>query len=703
MEIRRYILVLAILLGFGINSCQLSKGIDAIEIYNYFKAKEIFEKKIKRDPVAANFGLSLIYQRNDNPFYNLDSAYKSIMYAVDYFDSLSPRRKEKYAKIGVDRSVIVSQQKLITSNLYSRAIEYNTESGFSDFINLNKTSELVPLAILKRDSLAFRKARSINTAKAYETFINKYPNSIFTEDATARFDHQTFNEHTIDDQLKSYIEFIRKYPDNPFVPDAEDQIYNIETKDNSVIGYELFIKRHPDNRNIRKAWRKLYDAFLTENLDKTAIASFIDKYPDNPFRDQVKSDLELSKTYFYPVQKDGKWSFKSEKGKYLIDASFDFVEPFSEELAAVTLNGKVGYITKTGYQKIEFKYDDGLPFSEGCAIVEVNEKYGMINRQGDYIITPDYEYLGKLKNRLIPFEKDNLFGYFDQKGRVKIKAIFEKAYNFQDGVAKISINNNTGLINTDGQYIFEPIYTSIQELDTHTYGLNKNNQWGVLNINGDTILNFLYDDISGPTKGYYLVTRNDSFNYVNSNRELLLSNWYPVYPEYKILAQYDGMPILVFNDNGYNYIRPNGESIFKKDKLSLGRYSQLIAYEENEGKWGYLQPTPPKVIIKPTFDQAKSFENGFGMVSQGPLFGLVDSLGSNRLDAYYEDIEFINDSLLLVRGKGNFGIMNIKGDTVLLFSRNNIEPFSQNTVKVSNSNSVSYYNYKEDKWIRKEE
>ena len=57
-------------------SSKLVKAFAALEIHNYFAAKDLFYKAMKKDTLASGYGLSIIYARNNNPFYNLDSAFK---------------------------------------------------------------------------------------------------------------------------------------------------------------------------------------------------------------------------------------------------------------------------------------------------------------------------------------------------------------------------------------------------------------------------------------------------------------------------------------------------------------------------------------------------------------------------------------------------------------------------------------------------
>src|SRR5690554_8178997 len=76
MNSTRYFVFLGLsLLVLMLSACKINKGFEALEEFNYFEAKKQFEKSLKKQKSAAAYGLSVIYFRNDNPFYDLDSAY----------------------------------------------------------------------------------------------------------------------------------------------------------------------------------------------------------------------------------------------------------------------------------------------------------------------------------------------------------------------------------------------------------------------------------------------------------------------------------------------------------------------------------------------------------------------------------------------------------------------------------------------------
>ena len=78
---------------------KLEQGFQALEIFDYFKAKDLFYKSLKKHEAPASYGLSVIYGSDNNPFFNLDSAYKFIYAADSLYQSLSADQLETYSLI----------------------------------------------------------------------------------------------------------------------------------------------------------------------------------------------------------------------------------------------------------------------------------------------------------------------------------------------------------------------------------------------------------------------------------------------------------------------------------------------------------------------------------------------------------------------------------------------------------------------------
>ena len=112
----------------------LQKAFEALHIYDYFEAKKLFTKQLKGDSVGGGYGLSVIYSRNDNPFYQTDSALKFILLANRKFSSLDEKLKGKLFAVGIDQNEIYDQKQRVSQLFYKMALDSMTTKAFNDFI-----------------------------------------------------------------------------------------------------------------------------------------------------------------------------------------------------------------------------------------------------------------------------------------------------------------------------------------------------------------------------------------------------------------------------------------------------------------------------------------------------------------------------------------------------------------------------------------
>ena len=250
--------------------------------------------------------------------------------------------------------------------------------------------------------------------------------------------------------------------------------------------------------------------------------------------------------------------------------------------------------------------------------------------------------------------------------------------------------------------LFLPSSKKLIEIKDSVYAVNNETAWGAVTLLMDTIIPFVYDYIGSYSNGYYLVTKNDSFNYIDNQGVILFKDaWLPTYPEYKILAKYTGKPVLVLTEKGYNYQMPDGKLVFKYAKESLSAYDSLIAFSKGD-LWGYLSPDPPLEVIEPKYNSVKPFYNGCGIVSLSPYWGVIKSNDEPVIGFNYDDLKFLNDSLLLANKNGKQGVLTLTGDTLIPFIATEIELYNETIVSITTIQSLIYYNLDNNKWIRKD-
>lgn len=702
MVVKRYILIILLCLNaFQLSAGKIEKGFQALDIYNYFDAKRLFEKALKKDNVAAAYGLSIIYHRNDNPFFNLDSAHRYIVQATSGYRFLSEKKKTEYNQIHIDSAQIYAQRSKVSEALFIQAKLYHTVAGYQNFLDRNEWSEHYDSAIYYRDYLAFEIAMDKNESAAFIEYMERFPESELFADAKSSYERLNYREKTATNNFIDYVSFVNNFPDSPYRYDAEDQIYEIATKTTSLESYQNFIKSYPENRNVPQAWKKLYNTYLQENYSSDGIQAFLKEFKDYPYKEDIVKQLEMVDKILYPIKSRNKMGYLDETGELYIKPKFDLAETFNEGLAIVSIEGKYGFVDKSGELVIPAIFDDAYKMNEGHAVVGIKEKWGLINRSGEFVIQPIYEDLGNLNEGFCYFSEGEHYGYFDKKGVVRLKETYNAANDFHIGKAIVSNQAGYGLIDVFGTTSIPYKYERLLQYDKDRYAARFDGYWGLLNSAGDTILPFEYDFIGKINNARAIVEKDDMFNYINPSGQLILKSWIETYPEYRQLAVFTNNYARIELDNGYNLIDTNGRKLFTKDKEDIGNFGEYIAVKKGD-KWGYVNKNG-SLIIGYNYTAAASFEGRLAKAGGAPLVGVINKTGTYQVEPYFERIEFYNDTLLLCKSRGEYGVLTTEGDTLLNFRYVSIEPFSKDVLQLVTREEIYYYQVKSNKFIRKEE
>ncbi|MEY3236859.1 MAG: hypothetical protein RI883_960, partial [Bacteroidota bacterium] len=455
-----FFLVASNLLGFSVYAGKIDKGFEALKEYNYFKAKDLFEKSLKKSVSPASYGLASIYSRNDNPFYSLDSAFNFILKSESTYGVISEKKKVHYKEFNFDYNSILELRAKISSAFYSIAKNENSVSSFTNFINLHPWANEIFEATNTRDSLAYDLAKKTNSSVAFQEFLNLYPNSALFSLVQADFYLAQYHEFTVTNSLLSYLEFMAKCPSNPYVLEAEDRVYEISTESNLIESYYSFIQTYPKNRNLNLAWRNIYQLYMAEYSDER-INQFKIDYPNYPFFQELEEDLIYMKLNLLPYKDQSYYGFMDYSGEIIIQADYEQLSFFKEGLALAMKNGSFGYIDKANRVVIPFQYSSGTDFENGRALIEVEGKQGMIDRSGNLVFQPVFKDLGQLSENLAYGSKDSLYAYYDKNSNLRIHEKFEEAYAFIGGIAKVQQNGNQGYIDEFGTFVVPPGYPEI--------------------------------------------------------------------------------------------------------------------------------------------------------------------------------------------------------------------------------------------------
>ena len=692
-----FLFLFSLTVCFSVKGNSIEKGFEALKEYNYFEAKKIFYKTIKKDSSASSYGLATIFFRNDNPFHSLDSAYKYSCIAERTFVLISPKERLLLQKYDFEYIRIIELRAKVSGEYYQRALKINTIEGFDNFIQKNNWATERFHAIFKRDSIAFDNVHQKSTSAAVYEFMDKYPSSEFIRDAEKFLELCIYKETTVSGLLDSYIQFCNDNPRNRHVKDAEDKVFELFIKNKTLLEYSDFIKQFPYNRNIEIAWRKLYQLFMVDYTEDR-IEQFQKDYPNYPFVSELEQDLKYAQRKIIPYKSNGLFGFMDYEGNSVIEPAYDYLGFYNEGLAVAVKNGKYGYIDKGNNVVIDFQYESGSDFENGRAIVGLNEKLGVINRAGFTVLPISFEDLGTFSEGLIYAKKDSMYGYYDNTGFQRLEERYKEAFSFTNGLAKVQIGNNQSFIDIYGTEIVAPLFETIHFFNDSLLVFEKDGKFGICRKNGTIIDSAKYDVIGTLINGRAIITQKGKLGYVNGEGKIILDIKYDEFPNFIEIGQFNGVYAVVRLKGKYGIIDNYGKFLILATYSQLSKFSSLIAFTKGKG-WGFIDMTN-NVVISPRFDFAESFNDGYASVEKASLVGLINPKDSITIPIAFTDIKRLDKQLVLVNLNNSHGVYDVTGKIIVPVEYEQIRLLNKEFLILTKASEVHYLYLPENKIIK---
>lgn len=666
---------------------KLEDGFARLKIYDYFRAKEYFEKSLEKKTAGAAFGLSKIFYEENNPFFNLDSARKYILLSDSTFKTCKTKEKIYYNSIGVTDTFIQDMSNLICEKYFEFVQKTDSISMYEHYLETFSSCMDIERVVKLRNTAAFREASRINKASAYLRFSQFYPEAQDNPKAIELYQQRLFEEETVDNKITSFEKFMVDHPGSPYKEEADRMIYKLSTIHHLVQEYAAFARKYSFSKYAAEAWRQVYSLSMKDFTENT-FNSFKANYPDYPFSSELETDFKLQNYIFLPIEKSEKWGYINEEGVELIALQYEEVSFFSEGLAAAKLNGKYGYINKSGKVVLPFIYTEADDFHKGYAIVMTDSFYGLINRKGEYLIKSEYEELSDIVEGFCIGMKNDKFGYISKAGKLLTDCTFDVANDFRDGCAVVAVNEKYGLINILGKFLIEPIYDDLIFCGKNLLKASNNNRWGIIDIHGKVVSDFIYDAIGEFSNGLALVAINGKYGYLNEAGLVKISLKY----QYSSSLLSTGKAL-----NGYILLR-------QKNKIQLadtsGSAVSFLGIEQygfpNEGlipimknkKWGFSDMNG-EIKIQPKFEQVESFSGGVAIVKSKDLFGLINRTGAYVVQPLYDNVIPKNDYVVVVKD-GKFGALTKNANLILPCAYRSVDEIGNKILRGTNDSRLIY-------------
>jgi len=350
----------------------------------------------------------------------------------------------------------------------------------------------------------------------------------------------------------------------------------------------------------------------------------------------------------YPITVDGKHGFIDENGnvKFMLPEEVYTIFAFSEGLAVAgkrvpNTNGRWGFIDETGKYVIEAKFVMVKPFSEGLAAVVFKESenawrtVGYIDRSGRIVIPPQFSGEGVSERGFseglaavkVYKDKKDQWGYIDKSGKIVIELQFAAAGPFSEGRAMVgiaepswSIDYKWGFIDTEGRWIAKPQYKSAGEFSEGLAPVLLNKKVGFIDLQGQMAITPQFDPDG--TGGCVLDGRvgasrfSEGLAAVQLKRDVWGKEW--------------------------GFIDRLGNWVIQPAFACAAPFSEglaLIGVREDQGAWryGYIDKTGA-IVIKPQFSEASSFVGKLALVTIGMTEeqALVKAMDAGKPEAEVE-------------------------------------------------------------------
>ena len=659
---RKVIVILLVSFAAPIFASKISDAYEALSIYDYFKAKQLFYKTMSKSPCESSYGLATIYFRTDNPFSNIDSAAKYIAISQSHY-----RDTATYSTYHISQETINYLAIQISNKGIEKYSSHNSVESYNYFLShfYFSDSALLAQTYLKRDGMQLSTALASQSSALVTKFLLQYPqSSLYTKAKKLFYDYQ-YTEQTPDKSIYQYQLFIKQFPNNPNIAFAENNLFNLIQSLHSSDSIYNFIKKYSTSLTTEAAWKLLYSTSV-KSYSKEELTNFLTKYPDYPFNETILKEIALAQNILLPLKNsEDKYGFIDTTGAWIIAPQFDDALAFSEGFASVCKNDSCFYINKEGQKISTYYFEETESYKNGVAIVKKDNLYFLINRSGQFI-SKGYQDINESSDNLFVCKSNNNYGAINAKGEIIIPFTYSKLGNFTNNFAYY-LSTKYGLVDIYNNAL-QAQWDWISDVDTNSIVVvKKKNQFGLMTINEQLILPVEYDYISPNQNEIYLVVKNNLYGFYNAKEKCFVTAVdYDYNPAFPVSYYTNGKYFKLIQDDEVALVDANG-----RYSINFGTYTNLFFAKcdviriQKNNKYGFVD-RKLKAVTGVEFEQAQDFKNDVAIVSKKGTYQLINVQGKSIFAIKDgQIIDDFGDMFYRISLNELIGLINKKGEVIL--------------------------------------
>jgi len=668
---KRFVLIATLLsLSFAPSKKKLDKAFEALAIYDYFKAKNLFEKTLEKEPVASAYGLGKIYYEERNHFFHLDSSEKYLNYAINYFKIVNEKDRLKLTRWNVDSMQLAIAKDDLANKIFSRYLDRKNQASVESFLNrfpdFSDRKEVIDL----RNNLAFAKAKNDGSLFALRSFMDNYPNAKEVSKAQELYDRIQFEQNTSAGTEEDLVKFINEHPESPYLRHSQDKLYDIYQSKDRFEDYQLFMQTYPENPNFMDAAEQLIELALYDfNLE--SLVKLTSKFP------RIKSLNKYQKyvQFFHQLNEETRF----RKG--------ELYENTEEGFRTVFLEEKVNFINPLFEEVSNEYFEDALGFSQGLCVVFNEGKYGLIDRRGKFILPIIYDEIGEFSSGLIMGYRGEEYLYFDKYGEERLSIDVLPVGDFKDSFLLIKDGEGYGMIDREKNYILEPNFEWLEHFNKDSIARFRiNGKYGLINVKRDTLINPDFDFISLPNEGIRFLEKEGELQFLNDTK---FSDTFDVHDRkssqfrngYSVVSIKTKFGII---DSNFNEVLPLKYSEIRN--LGNGHFSI-----KEKNKFKYFNAQTAK-IGKTTYSELRSGNKQHLIFKNQDFVGLIDRFENVIFKKEKSNLNVMGSYFTIENEEGKFGLLDQMGLEIIKTEFERIEKLSINSFKLKKEAKTIIYN-----------
>lgn len=362
------------------------------------------------------------------------------------------------------------------------------------------------------------------------------------------------------------------------------------------------------------------------------------------------------------VDTKGGSGFIDTFGEWVIPPSGPVCRVFSEGFAASREGGKWGFIDRTGKPVILAEWDEVTDFSDGAAGVKRGERWGLIGRDGKLISDPVWDEVRAFREGIAAVRREEKWGFVSRAGKMIAQPTWKTVGDFSEGFASVEVDATAARLETVPDERNRYYNRRGPETDWKWTSRPGYRFWTFIDVTGrpafeDRVwFESVFSKSFPPAfiRGMATLKSGDEHLGIDTQgRALPYSNRYSSPSLTSTQLARKGVVLQRRNNMSQcQYLNRNGDI---RDVYSLVDRDKSVVIPEVNGsadllgdfipyavppKYGIIDLTG-KVIVPPTWDEARVLSPDWVWFRVGDKCGLADKTGSIHIAPTWDELEIL--------------------------------------------------------------